>query len=36
MANGNTFGQDAQYDTNQFATIGYSEFESGFFSNSCK
>jgi hypothetical protein len=36
MANGNTFGQDAQYGTNQFATIGYSEFESGFFSNSCK
>jgi hypothetical protein len=35
MSNGNTFGQDAQYGTNQFATIGYPEFESGLFSNRC-
>jgi hypothetical protein len=35
MTNGNAFGQDAQYGTDQFARIGYQEFESGFFTNTC-
>ena len=35
MSNGNTFGRDRQYGTNQFARLGYPEFESGFFPNRC-
>jgi hypothetical protein len=35
MPNGDTFGQQAQYGTNGFATLGYSEFESGLFANTC-
>ena len=36
MRNGNTFGKEAQYGTNVFATMGYPEFESGFYSNTCR
>jgi hypothetical protein len=35
MPNGATFGKQAQYGTNGFATLGYSEFESGLFANTC-
>lgn len=35
MTNGNAFGQDGQYGTDQFATLAYQEFESGFFTNTC-
>jgi hypothetical protein len=30
-----TFGKDAQYGTNQFNTLGYPEFESSIFQNTC-
>lgn len=35
MPNGNTFGRQAQYGTDGFATLGYAEFESGLFANTC-
>ncbi|MGE5132641.1 MAG: hypothetical protein ACM32E_06985 [Gemmatimonadota bacterium] len=35
MPNGSTYGKQAQYGTNGFATLGYSEFESGLFANTC-
>ncbi len=35
MTNGNAFGQAAEYGTNQFATLGYPEIESGLFPNTC-
>jgi hypothetical protein len=35
MTNGNAFGQQAEYGADQFATLAYPEFESGFFSNTC-
>jgi hypothetical protein len=35
MTNGNTFGQAGEYGTNQFATLGYPEIESGLISNTC-
>jgi hypothetical protein len=31
----NSFGQDAQYGTNQFSTLGYPEFESAVHNNPC-
>jgi hypothetical protein len=31
----NTFGQDAQYGTNQFSTLGYPEFEGPVHKNTC-
>jgi hypothetical protein len=35
MTNGNAFGKDGQYGTDQFATLGYQEFASGLFPNTC-
>ena len=31
----NTYGKDAQYGTNQFATLGYPEFEGPVHNNTC-
>ena len=31
----NTFGKDAQYGTDRFATLGYDEFEGPIKSNAC-
>ena len=31
----NTYGKDAQYGTNQFATLGYPEFEGPVHNNAC-
>jgi hypothetical protein len=36
MTNGNTFGEQAQYGADQFATLAYPEFESGFLANPCR
>ena len=35
MTNGNTFAKDGEYGSDQFAGLGYPEFESGFLANSC-
>lgn len=35
MSNGATFGKFGQYGTDQFATIGYPEFESSLMPNTC-
>ena len=32
----NTYGKDAQYGTNQFATLGYQEFEGPVHNNTCR
>ncbi len=32
----NTFGKDAQYGTNLFTTLGYPEFESAVYPNTCR
>lgn len=32
---GNDFGKDLAYGTNQFATVGYPEFEGQSYDNSC-
>ncbi|MBO0824174.1 MAG: hypothetical protein J2P27_09990 [Actinobacteria bacterium] len=36
VSTGNTYGKDAQYGTDQFATIGYPEFEGGLIRNTCR
>ena len=35
MANGSQYGQDGQYGIDRFATLGYPEFESGLYKNTC-